>query len=140
MFNNISLKLAQEGGVADDDEIKCGNLADVGPKEGYPLFSSPRKRRWLAGKKQPWMKMYFLLNVVIFQCHANFPGCIAPVFGSEFIQHQHRWQSEAAKLNRFLAVQIVEGVNQRYMPQPLFEAYTRMGTRFKNPACVIEVT
>ena len=41
IFNNCSLKLAftftQEGGVADDDEIKCGNLADVGPKEGYPL-------------------------------------------------------------------------------------------------------
>ena len=41
IFNNFSLKLAftftQEGGVADDDEIKCGNLADVGPKEGHPL-------------------------------------------------------------------------------------------------------
>ena len=49
IFNNSSLKLAQEGGVADDDEIKCGNLADVGPKEGYPLFISRRKRTndWL---------------------------------------------------------------------------------------------
>ena len=43
-------------------------------KTGKPRWITPRKTNMT--ENPPWMKMYFLLKMGIFQCHVSFQGCI----------------------------------------------------------------
>ena len=39
------------------------------------MFSIPPKKTNMTMEHPPWMKMYFLFNMWIFQCHVSFQGC-----------------------------------------------------------------
>ena len=41
----------------------------------FSWYGTPLKTHMTGLKNPPWMKMYFLLKLVIFQCHVSFQGC-----------------------------------------------------------------
>ena len=42
----------------------------------YLMYPPPPPKTKMTTENPPWMKMYVLLNMGIFQCHVSFQGCI----------------------------------------------------------------
>ena len=60
------------------------------PRRAILCSVPPAKTKMTGWKKTTMNEDLFPIKRGDFPSHVNFPGCFAPVFGSEFIQHQHR--------------------------------------------------